>query len=268
MRKMLGIALVLGVVLTATAEERGTSPSILARLWPASVKFPAGMKLYKPTEYAQRSVVLNSQPHLTPYHFTQDDGGAVNPNRVFPYTSPGGLHAASDWTSVFGLRVPEGESIRVWTDTYYQITNARPVNRWEYPVGTVAADILVRKSTGEPFELRILSKTEDGWKALVPWQADRLPPGYQATDRKCLTCHQDAGDATRYGLTVRGNDFLFSPPIHVEGTVTLDDNRWPLDRWQGAVAHRTQTVQEPATYSAPPTYQPPMYQGRGLFRRR
>lgn len=224
-------ALATTLVLLLGSAEADTSPSTLAKLWPTSVKFPVGMKLYRPTQYTQRSVVLNSQPHLTPYHRSQDDG-IVNPNRTFPYAVPGGLHVANDWESVFGLRIPEGESLTVWTDHYYQITNARPVHRWSYPVGTVAADILVRKSTGEPFELRLLKKTETGWKASVPWQADKLPPGYRRADRKCVDCHQDAGDATRYGLTVRGNDFLFSPPILAEGTVNLDYGKWPLERWR------------------------------------
>ena len=226
--RLIGTALVFGATLAATAGERDLSPSYILKLWPASVKFPDGLRLYRPVEYTQRSVVLNSQPNLTPYHFTEDDGSIVNPNRQFPYVTPGGIHEASDWKSVFGILIPEGESISVWTDYYPQITNSRPVQRWSYPVGTVAADLLVRRSTGEPFELRMLKKTEEGWRASVPWQANNLPPGYQKSDRKCLTCHQDAGDATRYGLTVRGNDFLFSPPILTDGTVDLDRENWSI----------------------------------------
>lgn len=217
---VLGITLALGVAMTATAEDRGTSPSLLARLWPASVKFPAGMKLYKPTEYAQRSVNSNNAPLLEPHHLLRDDVlFGRNPNRAFPYAAPGGLHAAQGWTSVVGIMIPEGQPVRTWHEYYGSFP--RPYVRWQFPVGTVVADILVNEINGKPFELRTLRKTETGWVGRTPWQDDHLPHGYQRTDRKCVECHKDAGDAHRYGLGVRGNDFVFSWTPFAEGTVLL-----------------------------------------------
>jgi len=225
LHRILAIALVLSplclLLPCAGGEERGTSPSVLARLWPTSVKFPTGMKLYRPTQYTQRSVNHNDRPLLTPHLMTRDDElFGENPNRVFPYAKPGGLHAAQGWSSVVGIALPEGKPVRTWQE-YYQPVFPRPYVRWEFPTGTVVADILVNEATQKPFELRTLRKTEAGWVGRTPWQDDHLPHGYQQTDRKCVACHKDAGDAHRYGLGVRGNDFVFSWTPFAEGTVLL-----------------------------------------------
>jgi hypothetical protein len=220
------------VLLACPAAAEGPELPRLLRLWPDSVAVPPGLTPYRPTRHNQRSVNndpgTGPRPELTPHRTADDDAlFGPNPNRLFPYRTPGGLHQAEDWESELGIALPPGRAIRTWTD-YYQAVYPRPFRRWEYPAGTVAVDLLVRRSTGAPFELRRLKKTEAGWVAHTVWESADKPPGYRRPDRKCLDCHADAGDATRYGLGVRGNDFLFSVPIFSEGTVELDRGRWPL----------------------------------------
>jgi hypothetical protein len=217
---MLTVALVLALAQTARADT-----ALLRRLWPQSIPMPQGMQAYTPTQYGQRSVNNDNAPLLTAQHVTKDDYFAnappvVNPNRQFPYVKPGGLHAASGFRSLLGVAIPEGKAVRVW-QSYYQTAAPRPFVHWEFPTGTVFADLLVNTETGKPFELRLLRKTADGWKASAPWQDDQLPSGYTVADRKCITCHRDAGDHTKYGLGLRGGDFIYSWQPFREGTVLL-----------------------------------------------
>lgn len=208
------------LLLSSAESQEPRASSELARLWPASVKFPAGMQMYRPTQYTQRSVNNDERPQLTPHLLTRDDElFGENPNRVFPYAKPGGLHAAQGWRSLVGIALPEGQPVRTWQE-YYGVF-PRPYVRWKFPVGTVVADLLVNEANGQPFELRTLRKTESGWVGRTPWQDDHLPHGYQRTDRKCVECHKDAGDAHRYGLGVRGNDFIFSWTPFREGSVLI-----------------------------------------------
>lgn len=210
MKRTFAIAL----TLTLTTATLADDTALLRRLWPQTVPMPKGMKGYKATQYGQRSVNNDNRPLLTAQHVRADDyfGNAppvINPNREFPYVRPGGLHGATGFRSLLGVSLPEGKPVRAW-QSFYQQAAPRPFVHWEFPVGTVFADLLVNTETEKPFELRLLKKTRDGWKASAPWQDDQLPKGYAATDRKCLTCHQDAGDHQKYGLALRGGDFIFS----------------------------------------------------------
>lgn len=221
MRLALGTAL----ALVFTSAARADDTALLRRLWPREIPMPKDLRAYTPTQHGQRSVNNDNAPLLTAQHVRADDHFAnaptvINPNRQFPYVKPGGLHAATGFRSLLGVALPEGKPVRAWL-AHYQQAAPRPFVHWEFPVGSVFADLLVNTETGKPFELRLLKKTRDGWKASAPWQADQLPAGYTATDRKCISCHRDAGDHTKYGLSTRGNDFVFSWTPFAEGSVLL-----------------------------------------------
>lgn len=197
-------------------------------LWPAEVRQPANLKPYSRTNHVQRSVVRNSIPTIDIYRLNQnDDLFGRNPNQDFPYRVPGGLDLAEGWKSYLGISIPKGKRVYTWHVRPDQVS-LRPFRFWEFPVGTEVFDLLVNEGSSRPFELRRLRREETNWKANVLWQADALPRGYQRTDRRCVDCHRDAGDATRYGLAVRGNDFIFSWSPFKEGTQELDYVSWPL----------------------------------------
>lgn len=199
--------------------------ALLRRLWPREIPMPTNLRAYTPTQHGQRSVNNDNAPLLTAQHIHADDHFAnaptvINPNRQFPYVKPGGLHAATGFRSLLGVALPEGKPVRAWL-AHYQQAAPRPFVHWEFPVGSVFVDLLVNTETQKPFELRLLKKLVGGWKASAPWQADQLPAGYTVADRKCLSCHRDAGDHTKYGLGLRGGDFIFSFSPFREGSVLL-----------------------------------------------
>lgn len=214
--RLIGTALALGVTLAATAGEQST----LAKLWPAGVPVPAGLKLYQKTEHAQNTVILNGFDFHTIVHRDQDTISGVNPNRIFPWAVSGGLHQATGWQSHAAIALPKGKAVTVFNE--YIDAGARrplPVTRWEFPTGTVLADILsVNERT---FEIRTLTKTERGWVGRTPFESEHKPAGHVSPHKvthgqsksaggRCFDCHDRAGQWLSYGTLLRGSDSVFS----------------------------------------------------------
>lgn len=216
--RLIGIVLVLGVTLAATAGEGSTSPSLLAKLWPKEVPFPAGMHIYRKSEHAQNTVILNGYDSHTIVHRNQDAVSGVNPNRIFPWRVSGGMDHAAGWTSHAAVAFPESKPVQVFNE-YIEAGARRPLPRtsWTFPVGTVFADIL--SENGRTFELRLLTKRADGWRGRVAWESEHKPPGYRTPDRKCFDCHSHAGGWLSYGTLLRGGDRVFSWSPLKEGTL-------------------------------------------------
>lgn len=233
MKRLLTVALLLApvaVFLPARAEE-GTSDSLLRKLWPASVKFPVGMTLYRKTEHAQNTVILNGFDSLTVVHRDQDTVSGVNPNRIFPWAVSGGMHQATGWQSHAAIAIPKGKAVQVWTE-YIEAGARRALPRiaWSFPTGTVLADIL--SANGQTFEVRTLTKARDGWVGRTPYEAEHKPAGYVSPHKvahgqhksesgRCFDCHQSAGKWLSYGTLIRGSDRVFSWSPILPGTLLV-----------------------------------------------
>ena len=187
-------------------------------------------KIYKPTGLSQRIVrYVNTGPDIRFFHLDQDDGGAVNVNRVFPWLVPGGLHGLTEWRSELRFELPD--KIKVWTEDGDIIGAGRlPRKRWTFPVGTRFADVL-RNVAGDPFEVRVREKTsETVWKSdVVMRDEDKAPKGYKGPGKACVECHSKAGQSIADGPLLRGDDQTFSAPIPEILAGTMKENDWPLE---------------------------------------
>ncbi len=193
----------------------------LAALWPASVPMPSGMRFYAKTRYTQRIAVTNDRESNFPYRLDQDDHwsnapSAPNPNRLFPWAVSGGLHESTGWESHAAVYLPPGKKILVWRQRV-PVPSSNPLRKicWEYPEGTVFADLLV--ADGECFTLRLREKLAGGWRSRVA-----------GARKACAECHDHAGSSLQYGIVLRGDDGAFSASPFLEGTLELD-GRWPLE---------------------------------------
>ena len=185
----------------------------LLRLWPAGVQMPEGMRLYQRSVWAQRLVILNGHDDLRIVREDQDDhfGNAPtrpNPNRLHPWAKSGGLHSVTNWSSRTALALPRGGMIHYWSERVEAgASRSLPMVRWQFPTGTVFADIL--SYGGKVSEWRLAEKTKDGWRRRVVWRQGERPAGYHM-DRTCVQCHEKAGGDEGYGVRVRGSGGVFS----------------------------------------------------------
>ena len=232
----MGKSLILTVLLGVGAAE----PTILD-LWPSGVPKPANLKSYKREQYAQRLSITNGHDQLRVNYESEKDI-FLNGNILYPWAVSGGMHSVEGrWTALKGLSIPNGRSIRWWKERT-EAGARRPLPRlaWQYPEGTVAADLLLHE--GKPFELRTLTKGANGWKGAAVWQSGVVPQGYYGAQLKCMECHSAPGRWERYGTLIRGADGLFSPPVlrpgsrvidwTQESTAELNDSVWPLKYWE------------------------------------
>jgi hypothetical protein len=196
------------------------------QFWPKNVEFPKGLKFYNGDSMPRASqylVINNGQDyngvHWWGHHGT-DDRPQLNPNKKFPYAFPGGMDniPRNLWFNVFGVTIPKGKSVRYWTERVPVPMASRwlPQLKWEFPEGTEFVDLLCACTpdgkTGWPFELRMSTKTKNGWDDRVEWkapEADR-PIGFKGAGKKCIECHQQAGASENYGVSIRGSDRRFS----------------------------------------------------------
>ena len=208
-----------GFLLTADAQE----PSALARLWPAGVSMPKTMTLYTPTQWAQHQTITNGRDLLRAVHRDTDDHSSnaptrINPNRLFPWHVSGGMDSVKGWESRKAISIPEGQFIRYWSEhTEAGARRNLPRLNWQFPVGTVTADILTMG--GSTFELRTFTKMADGWKGATVWQSGKTPKDYGGAGFKCARCHDHAGTWRAYGCLIRGADNVFSFSAIEEGTL-------------------------------------------------
>lgn len=210
-----------------------------------------GAKRYRRTEYTQRIAVTDNRETNTPYHFAKDDAWAnaptsPNPNARKPYGAPGGTDDLDCYSDLY-VRLPEGKSITVWTERV-QIKDGGllPKRRWAFPLGTRFVDVL--STARGVFEVRTREKARDGWaSAVIHRDRDKAPGGYQGAGKACSECHSKAGGSEQYGITVRGDDEVFSFPVLREGTVEFDETL-PLER-----------VRQAATSTAPQALRPQVF---------
>lgn len=234
------------VVVSLTAVVTGQPPpakyepvghDLLKWLWPELVPMPAGMALYKKTQFTQRLAITNGAYTNLLYRLDQDDywqnDFAANPNNLFPWKVSGGLHNATRWESHVALALPVGERVTVW-DGHTPNGQRLPKKRWSFPTGTMFADLLTMDN--HLFELRTLTLTEKGWAGRTAWESARKPSGYVAPKHvatghpksksgTCFHCHDSAGSSLQYGISVRGDSKIFSWSPFVEGTLTIDPDK-------------------------------------------
>jgi thiol-disulfide isomerase/thioredoxin len=207
----------------APRSEAATLPAELESLWPAGVERLAGLQMYPVAQHSQRLAIENGRSSDRWYRRDQDDlvpgtGIQANPNRTFPYAVSGGLHNSTGWESIKAARIPGPVSI--WTEAVPVPMSSTPLPkfRWAFPTGTVFVDMLAKD--GRCFELRTATKGDDGrWKReFVHRDLDAAPEGYHGAGMACASCHKDAGASQQYGITVRGDDSVFSWTPFVDGT--------------------------------------------------
>jgi hypothetical protein len=206
--------------------------------WPKGVAMPEGLKFYQKTKLTQNLSITNGMDSLLFYSLDRDDvftnaPTRVNPNRIFPWAVSGGLHEAHGWTSKTAVSFPSAKPIIYWKERIDAGAVRRlPKYNWEYPVGTVFADLLF--SEGRLFELRTLTKEAQGWKTRVPFAAaDLAPKGYGGPGKACSACHDHAGGWLEYGSLIRGGDNIFSFPM-LEALLWPDSSeskQWLIKSW-------------------------------------
>lgn len=225
-------------------------PIHLAMLWPAEVEKLEGLKLFTPTKYTQRLAITDNRSTNFLYRIDQDDvfvnsPTTVNPNRVFPYATPGGLHNSTGWQAMRAARIPG--PVRIWTEGVPVPGTSTPLPkvRWSFPAGTVFVDMLYKD--GKCFELRTATKGDDGkWDHKPLYRdLDAAPANFHGAGMACASCHKDAGASLNYGITVRGDDRVFSWTPFMDGTfqrrsdVEFVNGRMDLKGAQPATVMRT-----------------------------
>jgi hypothetical protein len=181
--------------------------------WPKSIEWADGMRVYPRTKFVQRVAVTNGAPSLSWYGLDQDDVWAnappsINPNRLAPWRTPGGLDGVHGWESTLAVYLPSSPAVRL-EPTPIANGGLIPAYRWTYPDGTVFADLLTHG--GRPFELRMREKTDGRWDSFVAWRnRDARPAGYVGAGKRCAECHDRAGASEQYGIMLRGADTVFS----------------------------------------------------------
>lgn len=197
---------------------------------------PEGFQTYKRTNYSQRLAVTNNRPSNVMYKLTQDDhwsnsATVVNPNRQDPYRTPGGLSKSKGWVSRLAILFPR--PLKTLRENVFP-GGSGPVAResWRFPQGTLVADGLFNDK-GEVFEIRMLegSKWQGEWTPKTYYSdLAKAPAGYVPPRlNECMSCHKDAGDSSRYGISVRGSDGIFSFTPFKDGTFELDP-KWLTTR--------------------------------------
>ena len=195
---------------TADAEQ-----ARLVSLWPDSLPWIDGLAAYKPTQHTQRLAITDGAATNNWYRLDQDEAwtnerpeNKVNPNRIFPWAVPGGLHYSTGWQSVRGIRLPS--QIRVWNQRV-PVANSSPLPKWcwEFPDGTAVVDLLAKD--GKAFEVRVRQKANGQWtNHVVHADKEQRPRWFHGAGRDCQECHAHAGTSQQYGITVRGSDEVFS----------------------------------------------------------
>lgn len=207
----------------------------LAAAWPTSdVPVP---RFYVKAKYSQRLTITNERDQTIPYHIDSPDLGRFNPNALFPWAVPGGLHNAVGWRNRVGVVFPKvasdgprrpavgGQSdtgrIVIWSERVDAGAERKQVQyRWAFPEGTVFYDVLHTREA--IFEIRTRTKRAGEWVPAVPYRDKAyFPRGYAGTAGKaCVECHRGAGTQDGYGVRVRGDDHCFTFPVLVDGTLT------------------------------------------------
>lgn len=203
-------------------------PMDLASLWPKGVDVIEGLRFYPLAHHSQKLTVINNRSHDEWYPTNKDDfvtdgpvrGTRVNPNRVFPYAVSGGLHNSTGWLSTKAAKIPG--TVHIWSEGVPVPGTSTPLPkaRWAFPSGTVFVDMLSKD--GKCFELRTATKDDEGkWKReFIFRDMEAAPSNFHGAGRSCVSCHKDAGATQQYGVSVRGDDGVFTWTPFEDGTFT------------------------------------------------
>src|SRR5713101_7162531 len=114
---MRGLSALTALLLASSAPAQGPwlskQEQILTKaIWPANVAMPPSIRFYRPTNFTQRLAITGGQDTNHVYRLDQDDvwtnaPPALNPNRLFPWAVPGGLHEVSGWGNRVGIAIPD-----------------------------------------------------------------------------------------------------------------------------------------------------------------
>ena len=195
--------------------------------WPDGVEWKQGVRFYNLAKLYQELTTSGggSVKHNVPLDIHDHEDSEL--------TMSGGMVGLRGWSSSKGLWLPPGKAIRVWKeDTEVRAFAPVPRWRWEFPVGTVAYDIL-HKPAGDIFAIRSQTKAEDGWETKVLYRDERhAPEGFHGVGKACVSCHSHAGEVVsvpgRIYMRVRwGDDNRFSwRPFDENANL---DMRWPIE---------------------------------------
>jgi hypothetical protein len=156
-------------------------------LWKwTGVEFPAGMRFYdcKPAfQHVARDGALRPTYLLSSadYALVANDH---NVNLLRLWRRPGGLQGTDrkHWRNATAVHLPG--PLKVWKGMIeMRGAGSLPIWRWEYPDGTIFADMLIRKHDGQewPFELRLREKRDGKWDDGIAYRpyasAEDLPKG-------------------------------------------------------------------------------------------
>ena len=218
---------------TADGDERTAGPWLssaehqrIRSLWPVGVPWGQRLKFYTLAPRYQNLYTMNNGTfhgrNIDPLHHEQ---------RTF--TVSGGMTDvdASTWNSVKGLDIPAGKTIDVWEEYVDVLAYADvPRYRWSFPEGARAYDVLFN-GTGDIFEIRTRTKTEDGWlPEIVHRDKEAAPVGFRGAS-DCTACHSHTAEVVNvpgriYRRVRWGDDSVWSwRPFGDDG---LLDTRWPL----------------------------------------
>ena len=165
-------ALIVELVLATFAYGQWLSPELQKHhqeLWDwTGVDRPDGMKFYECTpafQHAARDGNLRPTYLLchADYRLVSNDH---NVNMLPLWRRPGGLNAVprKHWRNATAVYLPG--PLKVWKgDITMPGAGTLPMWKWEYPDGTIFADLLIRKYGEEewPFELRLREKKDGKW---------------------------------------------------------------------------------------------------------
>lgn len=193
--------------------------------WPKAVPLAPTAKFYSFERKYQKMYTMNNGT------YKGNDLSALN-EQPEGLTHSGGL--PSNWKSTKALAIPQGKHIRVWQENEdVRAFSLVPRNRWSFPVGTVAYDVL-SDAKGKVQEVRVSTKEADGWdhgdvwrEVDGKWQISRSP----LLNQSCASCHKFAGGLADvpgriYRAAIWGDDGRFS--FRPYGDSGWFDKDWPI----------------------------------------
>ncbi len=175
-------------------------------LWASTgVEMPEGLQFYSLQKVSQRLVTINDRESYGIFSDKYDGDNlfpVVNVNRQLPWKTPAGLHwsPADQWRSAKAAYFPSPIKVyrhRVGVLNSFGNRQPQMTVAWEFPNGTIFAEILIRRHEGHewPFEIRVREKHDGKWDDGVTYRPSF--DGVQAID---LDAEVPAGKLTDFGV--------------------------------------------------------------------
>lgn len=128
---------------------------------------------------------------------------------------------------------------RIWVKHSFA-TERNPSGQYEvglnrsYPNGTRFIDRLTNSESGKDFEVRMLAKSNNKWRAKVVFSDEsERPAGYVGLKQTCSSCHDEAGTGIYGDGLVPGGDFVISDEFDWSILRTLSQQDRRMIRQQG-----------------------------------